>query len=510
MSEPAFSDVAHRLARNFSWLSLQELVIRLIGLATAVYLARTLAAEDYGALGLALAVVNFASVLIHAGTGTRATRMIARDHTAVPEVFAQITGFRILVTLVVGSLLIVFSGALGSLFSVPPVLLVVCSLLLLRSCTSVIWAFRGLDRMHVTAVADIAEKSLTFLGLLLLVHGHGQDYLWAPVVEVVAALLTIGWMYRRLLAMYPGLRPRVSLGNWMEVAREAVPFSLAGMLASVYLSGGVLLLGWLSNSADVAMFLVAQKVMLTLALLLQVVNAAAFPSTSRLVHLDMPAALALAGQLLRYYLVLIVPAFLLVAFHAPGVLTLLFGETYAEAANVLVVLLAALPFVAAGNSLQLLLRAIPRPMAVLAARGGGAAVLLLLAFMLVPRMQATGSAIALASGEAVSTVLLFLLVRRATGGLPWDRRCWAPLLAGAAAAGVYTLVAGWPIPLKLPLAALVYIALVLVLRGMLLTEVRDLWRLLVLSLLPTKSAQQAAEQARVESGSGQASKDQPE
>jgi O-antigen/teichoic acid export membrane protein len=85
VSETTFSDTAHRLARNFSWLSLQELVIRLIGLATAVYLARTLAAENYGALGLALAVVNFASVLVHAGTGSRATR---RDHAAVPEVYA--------------------------------------------------------------------------------------------------------------------------------------------------------------------------------------------------------------------------------------------------------------------------------------------------------------------------------------------------------------------------------------------------------------------------------------
>lgn len=493
MSEAGFSDIAQRLARNFSWLSLQELVIRLIGLATAIYLARTLSAENYGALGLALAVVNFAAVLVHAGTGSRATRMIARDPLAVPAVYAQITGFRMTMALILAALLIGFSGIIGPFFSLPPALLVVSTLLLLRSCTTVQWAFRGLDRMHVTAIADIAEKSLTFFGLLLLVHGHGQDYLWAPLAEVAAALLTIGWMFRRLLRLFPGLRPSFSVRGWLEVAREALPFSLAGMLASIYLSGGVLLLGWLSTAADAAMFLVAQKVMLTLALLLQVVNAAAFPSTSRLVQWDMTSALDLAAQLLRYYLVLIVPAFLLVAFHARGVLTLLFGEEYAEAGGVLVVLLAALPFVAAGNSLQLLLRAIPRPMSVLAAQGGGAAVLLLLAFWLVPRTQATGAAIALASGEAVSTLLLFLLVRRATGGLPWNRRCWAPLVAGAAAAGVYTLVASWPIPFKLPVAAMVYVGLVLLLRGMLPTEVRDLWRLLVSALWPGKSGKQSAD-----------------
>lgn len=484
MSDAVFSDLAHRLARNFSWLSLQELVIRLLGLATAVYLARVLTAEDYGALGLALAVVNFSSVLVHAGTGSRATRLIARDPTSVPEVYGQVTGFRISMAVVVGALLIGFSGSIGPFFSLPPLLLVACSLLLLRGCLAVVWAYRGLDQMHVTALGDIVEKSLTFIGLLLLVHGHGRDYLWAPLVEVVAALLVIAWMHRRLAGMYPGLRPQFRLRGWLDIAREALPFSLAGMLASIYLSGGILLLGWLSTAAAAAMFLVAQKVMLTLALLLQVINSAAFPATSRLVQTDMATALQLSAQVLRYYLVITVPAFLVVAFHARGVLVLLFGEAYAEAASVLVLLLAALPFVAATTSLQMLLRAIPRPMAVLAARGGGAVVLVLLAVLLIPDMAATGSAIALASGETVSALLLFVFVRRATGGAPWDRRCWAPLLAGAAAALLYVAVAAWPIPLKLPLAAIVYTGGVLLLRGMTLAEIRDLARLLLAALRP--------------------------
>ena len=119
------------------------------------------------------------------------------------------------------------------------------------------------------------------------------------------------------------------------------------------------------------MFLVAQKIMLTLVLLLQVINNAAFPTASRLVHQNMPAALLLARRLLRYYLVPIVPVFLLVAFHARDLLSLIFGESYRDAAPVLIALLAALPFMAATRSPQLLMKAIPRPMSVLAARVGG-------------------------------------------------------------------------------------------------------------------------------------------
>jgi O-antigen/teichoic acid export membrane protein len=513
MSQTAFSDQSRRLARNFTWLTLQELLIRLIGLATAIYLARVLTATDYGALGLALAIVSFAGVLVRAGTGSRGTRLTARDPEAVPLIYPQVNGLRLAAVTVIFALLAGFSGVIAPAFSISPTLLILCSLLLLPQALTVAWAFRGLDDMQVTAMADIAEKALTLVALLWLVRGVGNDVLWAPVAETAAGLLVIGWMYRRLARRYPGLRLQFRLRGWAEVAREAVPLSLASLLGSVYLNGGVLLLGWLANAGAAAMFLVAQKIVLTLALLLQVVNSAAFPSASRLVQEDLPAALTLATQLLRFYLVVIIPVFLLVAFHAGGVLTLLFGEGYAIAADVLIILLAALPFLVISSSLQLLLMALPRPTAVLAARVAGAAVLLALGVLLIPRMGATGAALALAAGEAVNTALLFLFVVRATGGVPWDRRCFAPLAAGASAALVYTVVQAWPIYLKLPLAAAIYLCLVVVLAGVNLHEIRAVPSLLLGVARgegsPQQRPQQRPQDAGVKPGAEDLSEHQP-
>lgn len=512
MSHHAFSDQSRRLARNFSWLTLQELLIRLVGLVTAIYLARTLTPADYGALGLALAIVSFAAVLVRAGTGSRATRLTARNAAAIPLIYAQVTGLRLTAAAVVVVLLVSFSGVIAPAFSISPLLLILCSLLLLRPALTVAWAFRGLDDMRVTALADIGEKALTLLGLLVLVRGVGNDVLWAPVIEGAAGLLVVTWMYRRLARLYPGLRLRFRVRDWPEIAREALPLSLAALLGSVYLDGGVLLLGWLSTAGSAALYLVAQKVMLTLAVLLQVVNKAAFPAASRLVQQDLPAALRLATQLLRYYLVIIIPLFLLVAFHATAVLALLFGPAYAEAAETLVILLAALPFLVVSNSLQLLLMALPRPAAVLSARIAGATVLVALGVLLIPRMATAGAALALAAGEVTSTTALFLFVRRATGGLPWDLRCFAPLAAGAAAALVYAAAAAWPIVIKLPLAGVIYAGLVLLLRGVSLLELRSV-PLLLLSVARgepvTASAQQRPQQAGVEPGAEESRKHQP-
>jgi O-antigen/teichoic acid export membrane protein len=509
VKQPAFSDQSRRLARNFSWLTLQELLIRLIGLATAVYLARTLTAAAYGELGVALAVISFAAVLVRAGTGSRATRLTARDPAAVPLVFAQVMSLRLTASVVVFALLAGFSGVIAPVFSISPALLILCSLLLLRPALSVGWAFRGLDRMQVTAVADIAEKTLTFLCLLWLVRGIGNDVLWAPVAEAMAVVLVMGWMYRRLARLYPDLRLQFRVRDWPAIGREALPLSLASLLASVYLNGGMLLLGWLSTAGSAAMLLVAQKVMLTLSILVQVINKAAFPATSRLVHEDPPAALRLATQLLRLYLVVIIPLFLLVAFHAAETLAVLFGPAYADAAKVLVILLAALPFLAANNSLQLLLMALPRPAAVLTARIVGAATLLSLSLLLIPRMDAAGAAAALAVAEVVSMAVLFLFVRQATGGVPWDLRCFAPLAAGAAAAAAYAATGAWPVLLKLPLAAVIYVGLVLLLGGLSLQELRSVPLLLLSVARGEASAEQLAQQSGIEPGAEQLRERQP-
>jgi len=474
MTNRAAPAPARRLARNFSWLGLQQLIVRLIGLATAMYLARVLSPANYGALGLALAVFSFAAVFVQAGTDSRGTRMTARDPAAVPEIFAEINSLRITMALVMIGLLVVFAPWLGRLLQIPQTLIILCSFLLMRPALTVVWAFRGLDRMQVPALTDIVEKILIFAGLLLLVHGDGNDVLWAPVVELVAILLIAATLYRLLTRIYGPLRLHFELSAWREISREALPLSMAALLGSVYLNGGVLLLGWLADTESAALFLVAQKVMLTLMTLLVISTTAAFPSISRYLHHSNQEALDLAARILRYFLVVTTPLFLLVVFHASFLVDVLFGNEYRDSAAALVVLLTAIPFLAAAGGARMLLRAIPKPMSILGARLAGALVLLGVSFWLIPRQGTMGAAAALAAGEITSSLLLLTAVHRATGGLPWCSRCLAPLLAGLASAAAYIALGPWPLLVRLFIAAAIYTALVFFLKGITVTELKNM------------------------------------
>ena len=471
-----------RLARNVKWLSLQELLIRLIGLATAIYLARVLSPSAYGSLGLALAIIGILSTLVQAGTGSRATRLTALHPDSVPVIYTQTTGLRIVMAVIVFAALLTCVELLSRTFSLPSNLLILCSFLLLRPTLTVAWAFHGLDQMHVTALADIAEKALLLGALLILVKGQGNDLLWVPVLETLTALAVVLWLRKRLGGMYPGLSISFNYKTWPGVTRESLPLGMAALLGSVYLHGAILLLGWLDTSSSAADFLVAQKLMLTMTILLYVINSSAFPSISRLLSTDVAQALNLVSSLLRYYLVLIIPVIFLLAVYANEILNLLFGASYANSGPVLMVLLLALPFMAVNHSLLLLLRAIPKPRTVLMGQVLSTFVLIFAAVLLIPRFGATGAAAAVVAGEASGMVLLFWLAIRIIGSVPLNTRCFAPLIAGLIVTLIFLLMDDWSLFLSLPLAALLYMLALWSMKAISADEIRALPQILSAAL----------------------------
>jgi len=498
MTPHPISDQARRLGLNFTWLMLQEAFIRIVGLLTAVYLARTLGASDYGTLGMALAIVGIAGALVQAGTGNWATRLTARDPAAVPDIYARVMGLRLTAAVVLIAILAALAPLISTIASLPATLLTLCAFLLLRNASTVAWAFRGLDQMRVIAVTDMSEKALTLVGLVLLVKGVGNDMLLAPVVEFAAAMSMIVWMRSQLRRRYPGLKIRLQYDCWLAIIREALPLSFAALIGAVYLHGIVLLVGWLAAPAAAAEFLAAQKVMLALALLLAVINRSAFPTASRLLVHDGADALNLMARLLRFYLVLIFPVILLVAFHGKAVLSLLFGPAYSGAGRVLLILLGALPFLAVNNSLQMLLKAIPRPMPILVARIAGTVGLLFLSAPLIPGHGAEGAAAAIVGGEIITAAIMLVSAKRVTGGLPLNGRSFTPLAAAAAAAAAYALAPAWPLPARLPAAAAVYVLSVLLLKALTLEELRLLPHLLLVGTGLASSVKESPENSAVQ------------
>ncbi len=458
VSAPAPARRAPLLLRNAGFLAAGQVLERALGFGIAVWLARTLGADGYGTIGVAVSLLGFLLIAVASGTTPLAIREVARDPAAIPRLYARVAGLRLAVAGVVLGLLALGGGALARSLGVPPLLLGLYALGLVPVALACDWAFHGLERMHVVALGSLAERGLVLTGLWLFVRGP-EPALWrVPVVEVgAAAALAAGYgalLWRRRPARATPRGPVTTRGRLL---REGMPISLAVFLRAIYTQGDVVLLGGLASAAAAGLFLASHKLVLTCTILPTVLQQAAFPATSRWLEREPERAFALQADLLRWALLALVPVVVAASAAGERLLVLVFGGAYADAGAVLRIAVWTLPLVALAVVHRSLLLAAGAPKTLLLGVAAGAGVHVALAFALIPRAGAQGAAWACLLGEALGAACLAGLTHWRLGRTPLVPRTLAPFAAGALAFAPLA-APGLPLPGRAALAAAVYAA----------------------------------------------------
>ena len=142
------------------------------------------------------------------------------------------------------------------------------------------------------------------------------------------------------------------------MVREAWPVALAKGLRLAYYEGDLLLIGWLSTTAEAGYFLASHKIILSLAVLVLLYQQNAFPALSRLVSTDAVRASQFQKNVSRYALLLSVPLAVGGAMTSRSVIQAVFGAGFERTSPIFATMLFTLPLivVTAGLHNQLLAR----------------------------------------------------------------------------------------------------------------------------------------------------------
>ena len=466
------TSLALRLVRNLGWLAVGAILNGIIGLVITLYLASVLGTSNFGTIGIALAIHSFLTLIVGAGTEPGGIREVAREADGTPLIYARVAGYRLMLAVLVMLCAIVYLPMRASLLSVPTSVVLVFALSVFPAALTTVWALRGLDRMDLVAAANVVQRVLVLLGLVLLVRPVDTKLLLVPVVHVAAASAVALWCYWRVTSWYGFLPVRFDRKRWGVMTRESVPVTLNLLFRFAFSQGPILLLGWLANTASAGAFLVSHKLVLTLVLISGVVQQATFPETSRLALRSPDRALRLQTVVLRHTLTLMTPVIVIVALVPDQIIGFFFGDAYESASRVLSLTAFSLPVLAfAGTSRQLLLAgARPRHLALTA--GFGAVIHVLLGVLLIPTWGVVGAAIACLIGELAAAVALAAVVRRALSAIPWDWRFFAPVVAGAAMALAWLVGPTGNPAIRLLLSGFVYALVALVLGAVRRDELR--------------------------------------
>ena len=185
--------------KNMFWQYLTEIAKYVLPFITFPYLTRVLRPESYAIYAYVLAFMGLAQVIVDYGfrlSGTTAVSRVREDKSAVSKIVGQITYARLIISLVVGcgiALIAPFIELLreNALFTFLSFLVVVLQALLPD------YVFQSYEKMRTLTTRYLITKSLSVVGILLLIH-NPDDLMLIAAINIVCAALGYGWTLKAM------------------------------------------------------------------------------------------------------------------------------------------------------------------------------------------------------------------------------------------------------------------------------------------------------------------------
>lgn len=228
-----------KIFRNYILNSSYQLLLIILPLVTAPYIARVLGTKGVGLNTFTASVVAYFVLFATLGTATYGNREIAyrqENKRARSQIFWEITflsWMTSLVTLVVFLIFLVFIKEYRALYLWQ-------GIAILSTMFDVSWYFVGMEKFKITVTRNFIIKIITVVAIFLFIH-KSEDLTLYIIIMMVGGLLGN-------LSLWPYLREEVYLPNFRKLHfKKHFGYALALFLPticwSLYVSGTKILVG---------------------------------------------------------------------------------------------------------------------------------------------------------------------------------------------------------------------------------------------------------------------------
>ncbi len=462
-----------RLARNASAMMAAQLLTWAMAFLVAIFQPRILGPLAIGQLSIALSIWMIAGVLITFGMDTYLTKAIARE----PQRTGALVGASLLVRGVLWA--IACLGVLGyDLFAIhadPTQTALIWIIGLMTLCAVIsgglIAALNGLEQVHYVSLVTVGSKLvLTVVSLALLFAGF--DVIWIGWANVLAAVVAVLGDAFFLFRQHPP-RWSIDLAAARSMLLDAKQYLVTALTLMVYQQIDRLFIAIFASTEAVGWYGTAVNLFGTLMFFPMAIGTVIFPTLTRRFAAGQEHLTMAARPIFNIMLALSVPIGLGMLTLADPVVLLLYGDAFRPTGIVLAVLGIVLICTYLNTVLSQLLIAAERTAALNMIMIAATVATLPLDVVLVPWTDqafgngALGGALAYTITELGILIAAIKLLPKGTLGAPNWR---VALLTGIAGAGMVASI--WWLRdtafffLGVPLGAIVYLGLILLLRAL--------------------------------------------
>lgn len=331
------------------------------------------------------------------------------------------------------------------------------------------------EKAELVAYGTLLENILrTGLGIGALALGYGLFALFVSLIVARVGMLVLYLVFLGRVA--PNLAWQFDPGQLRQLVSSWRVFALENWSSSLFWKLGVIILSVLHSEAAVGIYSAAAKLMTLFNTVSASYTTAIYPYMSRL-HATSPARFRLLiERSLKYMLALVLPGIIMMTTLADELIVWLYTAEFAASIPVLQILLWVVLIRFLGPFLSHVLFSRGEQQRSLWATVISLPVYAVLAFWFTWRWSEVGTAWALLAGASLTLTLYLFYVLR-----PWPSGrlagLWLRTAAAAGGLGVFLWILDAAPPLLvLPLGALLYLALLLLLRVLTLREFEALHR----------------------------------
>ncbi|HBB65908.1 MAG: hypothetical protein A2049_03305 [Elusimicrobia bacterium GWA2_62_23] len=449
-----------KLAENTGWLALQGVGGRLLSFALNVLIVRYLGAAGYGKLAFAMAFSGFFTILGDFGLSTYAIREVSADKETGPGCL----GKGLLLNAVMSVLILAAVTAAGMAAGLEQpllycVVLLAMSYLLHQTGGFASAIFRAHEKMSLLFATETIYRAaqLLFCGACVFfrldISAFAAAYLGASVLYLAVVL----WLALRMI--WPRLSYRLS--EYLRMLRESAPYGLSAAALVVYYNADILMLSYFKGAGEVGIYSVAYNLYLALGIVASVYMGAAFPVLSRLFKNSPEGIKKAYTKSFKFLLIISVPVSFGAVMLAPGIMTALYGASFAASAAPFAVLSSVTVFFYLNAFLGHFFAAAGRVKDSFFMFCAACLLNVVLNLFLIPAYGYIGAAAATAVSETVYFTLAVIYLRRTEYHfLPWG--LLVRLLAfSSVMLAALSLVPGGNVFLRVAAGAMVYLLLVL-------------------------------------------------
>ena len=390
---------------NMSWLMFSQIITSVCAFVWTILTARYLGVSDYGLLGTATSFATIFGVCADLGVTTYIVRSISTDFDSEKKYLGNAIGIKLILAvfyLAVVSLALFILG--WDNYTV-----VICFLFAVENViksfqTAMYSSFQAHEMMKYQAITNTLLNVLTFIFIVAVTFTNYG--LWGITLAYIAANL-IGLVYVTLALSKKIIVPKPLFDKAFckKLVIGGLPFALTSLFYMIYYSIDMVMITQFSTTYATGLYNSSYKLINVLTLFYTIYTSVIFPVMSKLFKQDGNLLQFSFVKSIKYLSMVTIPIAIATFFYGGDVISLCYGNQYAEAGEVLKILIWTVCFLFINGACSMILNASHRETAVTKIYCLAALFNVALNFILIPHFSVYGASVA----TVISEILILAL-----------------------------------------------------------------------------------------------------